>query len=325
MSNLPYTRSDIRQWAKENLRGIYEAPMTPITEDFKLDEAGLHYNIEKYLDLGVDALVTGGNLGEGWNMTIDEWKRCHEVYAEAAGGKVNLFTIILDSSPRVAVEKMNFVQSLGFTGAEVMNPPFGLVTEQDGIDYFKHISDNSDMAMVIYRSPASGRLLSHKTIAEIMKLPTVVGMKQGSLRAETTYLREICPEDTLVMQPLEWDFMHDLWRGGVPCMFANYVYTIYGKKREMLRSYMNDAVAGNWDQAWKTFHDLRPVQVAIDQSHSTSLDIDQLGSYVRANTIVKAWFEAVGFKAGPPLPPLQRVSDEVREKVMDTAREIGVI
>ncbi|MBC6427708.1 MAG: dihydrodipicolinate synthase family protein [Cellvibrionales bacterium] len=325
MSNLPYTRSNIRQWARETLRGIFEAPMTPITADFQLDEAGIHHNIEKYLDLGVEGLVTGGNLSEGWNMTPDEWKRCHAVYAEAARGKAELFTIILDSSPRIAVEKLNYVQSLGFTGAEIMNPPFGLVTEQDGIDYFKYISDHSDMAIVVYRSPSSGRLLSHATIAEIMKLPTVVGMKQGSLRAETVYLREVCPEDSLVMQPLEWDFMHDLWRGGVPCMFANYVYTIYGKKREMLRSYMNDAVAGNWKRGWDTFHALRPVQVAIDKSHSTSLDIDQVGSYVRANTIVKAWFEAVGFKAGPPLPPLQQVSAAVREQVQQTAREIGVI
>ena len=325
MSTLPYTRSDIRQWAKEQLRGIFEAPITPVTDDFRIDEDGLRYNIEKYLELGVEGLVTGGNIAEGWNMTPDEWKRVHEIYAEVAGGKTSLFTIILDSSPRVSLEKLDFVQSLGFTGAEVMNPPFGLVTEQDGIDYFKHLSDNSDMAIVVYRSPSSGRLLSHSTIAEIMKLPTVVGMKQGSLRAETPQLRQICPEDSLVMQPLEWDMMHDLWRGGVPCIFANYVYTIYGKKREMIRTYLNEAVAGNWDQAWQTFHDLRPVQIAIDQSHNTSLDIEQIGSYVRANTIVKAWFEVVGFKAGPPLPPLQAVSDEIREKVNQTAREIGII
>ncbi|GAB7065798.1 hypothetical protein [Mycolicibacterium hodleri] len=47
---------DFRAWATENLRGFYMCPVTPLTEDFELDEEGLRRNIEAFVEMGCAGL-----------------------------------------------------------------------------------------------------------------------------------------------------------------------------------------------------------------------------------------------------------------------------
>ena len=96
MSNLPYSVKEAKAWAQEAVRGFYECPITPITDAYELDEEGIRSNVEAFVDMGADGLVIGGNIAEGWNMLPAEWNRLHEVVAEAAGGRLPLWSIILD-------------------------------------------------------------------------------------------------------------------------------------------------------------------------------------------------------------------------------------
>ncbi len=54
---------------------------------------------------GAPALSSAGFFAEGWNMTLAEWQRYHEVVAGATAGRLPLFTIILDHSAYQAIEK----------------------------------------------------------------------------------------------------------------------------------------------------------------------------------------------------------------------------
>jgi len=40
---------------------------------------------------------------------------------------------------------------------------------------------------------------------------------------------------------------------------------------------------------------------------------------------IKAWYEAIGLKAGPMLPPIKNLSEEQKEKVKEAVRKIGVV
>ncbi|KAA8946852.1 dihydrodipicolinate synthase family protein, partial [Mycobacterium sp.] len=148
--------SEARAWAAENLRGFYMCPITPLREDFELDEEGVRHNIEAFVDMGCTGLVVGGFFAEGWNMTLAEWQRYHQVVAEAAAGRIPLFTIILDPSAYQAVEKMRYVESLGYVGAEVMNPSVQLKTEDDVVSFFDYLAPATGLALVLYRTPVSG-------------------------------------------------------------------------------------------------------------------------------------------------------------------------
>ena len=59
---MEYTRNEAKQWAQKNLRGFYDAPLTPFTKSGELDEPALRDNIDQFVDMGLDGIVVGGLL-----------------------------------------------------------------------------------------------------------------------------------------------------------------------------------------------------------------------------------------------------------------------
>ncbi len=59
---LEFDRKDAKAWALKKLTGFYQCPISPVTADGKMDEAGLRENIEKFIDIGIDGLVVGSPL-----------------------------------------------------------------------------------------------------------------------------------------------------------------------------------------------------------------------------------------------------------------------
>jgi len=95
-----------------------------------------------------------------WNVKLSDWFRYHEIVADAVKGRLDLWTIILDPSVHQAIEKTNFVEKLGFSGAEVINPVVQLKTDDEIFDYFKYLSGHTNLALSLYRTAVSGKLLS---------------------------------------------------------------------------------------------------------------------------------------------------------------------
>jgi len=188
---MEYTKKEAKAWCKEHVKDWYECPLTPMTKDFQMDEAGMRENIEKYIEMGETGLVVGGFLAEGWNMKLSDWKRYHEIYADAVKGRIDLWTIILDPSVHQALEKMEFVEKLGYNGAEVINPVVQLKTDKEIFNYFKYMTDHTDLAVALYRTPVSGTVLSFDLVKKLGELDTVVAVSKGNLsHPETLKLRE---------------------------------------------------------------------------------------------------------------------------------------
>jgi 4-hydroxy-tetrahydrodipicolinate synthase len=147
-SKLPFTKSEAKAWAKATIRDWYDCPCTPFKADDSLDEEGLRRNVEYFVDIGESGLVMGGFVAECWNMSVTEWMRYHEVVAEAAAGRVPLHTIIFDQSVHQAMEKLNYVEKLGYVAAEVITPIVQLRSDQEIYDYLKYLADHSNMALL---------------------------------------------------------------------------------------------------------------------------------------------------------------------------------
>ncbi len=240
-----YTRSEAKKWANDTLKGFFLCPVTPVNNDFNFDEEGMRANVESFIEMGVDGLVVGGFIAECWNATLDEWYRYHEVMAEAVNGRIPIFSIILDPSAYQAVEKMQRLEAMGFDGVEVINPVVQLRTDDEIFDWFKFVTDRSDMAVMLYRTPVSGKVLGWDLMNRLADLETVVGTKQGVVsRAESLKLRHIMRDDFVLSDPLEPVFLDDLRRGG-QVVFGELSFILYGKKRHLVTEYRALAAQGN--------------------------------------------------------------------------------
>ncbi|WP_372718466.1 dihydrodipicolinate synthase family protein [Immundisolibacter sp.] len=320
---MQFDRKDAKAWCKQHIQDYYEAPLTPITPDFRLDETGLRDNVEAYIDMGIPGLVVGGFLAEGWNMTTSEWRRYHEVMADAVAGRMDLWTIILESSPRRALEQMQFVESLGYTGAEIMNPAVQLKSDDEIFDYFKFLTDCTHLAVFLYRTYLAGNLFSHDVLRRLAQIDTVVGMKQGGLvYAETLKLRRDLPPDFIVSDPQEELFLQDL-KYGSQVLWAEVTYILYGKKRHLMTSYIRKAKAGDWAGAEADWQALRPVANFWDDL-VTWEGVYKTKTYAASFAIVKPWYEAIGLKAGPSLPTVHPTSPQRVEWLRERLSELGV-
>ncbi|MBT9281377.1 MAG: dihydrodipicolinate synthase family protein [Hydrogenibacillus schlegelii] len=320
---MEFTRSEAKAWSQAHLRDFYMCPLTPMTADLTLDEAGLRENIEAYVEMGINGLVVGGFISEGWNMKLADWYRYHEIIADANKGRMDLWTIILDPSVHQALEKMAFVEKLGFSGAEVINPVVQLRTDDEIYDYFKYLTDHSNLAIVLYRTPVSGKVLSLELLKRLAELETIVGVKQGSLNhAETLKLRRELRDDFIVAEPWERFFLDDLRYGG-QVIWGELSYIIYGQKRPLMKEYMELARAGKWDEAYRKWAELEAVRDLYDDVFIW--EIARTSTYASALAMLKVWYEAIGLKAGPMLPPVRDVASERKEWLRAKLQEVGVI
>jgi 4-hydroxy-tetrahydrodipicolinate synthase len=322
-TRLPYTPTDAKSWASAHVRGFYEAPITPLTRDFEIDEKAIHQIADTYSEWGIPAIVVGGNVSEGWNMTPKEWEQLHAAWADAAAGRMDLWTIVLDPSPRVAAERMSFVEELGYTGAEVMNPVAYLVTDNEMLDYFSYLNAHANLAIWLYRTPVTKVMMSLDMVRRIAELDLVVGVKEGSLiDGDAEQLMATCPEDFTVSWPVERHYQRHVESGG-QVLWATFFYTVYGKKRHLLEEYVALAEQGRHDEAARLSAQLNDARDIIDQVIGNR--VKKLGSYAASIASIKGWFEAVGLPAGPVLPPLAPLSGAEREDLHASLTRAGLI
>jgi 4-hydroxy-tetrahydrodipicolinate synthase len=316
---------DARAWAAEHLRGFYMCPLTPLTKDFELDEAGLRHNIDAFVEMGCTGLVVGGFFAEGWNMTLAEWNRYHEVVADAVAGRLPLFTIILESSAYQAVEKLRYVQSLGYVGAEVMNPSVQLKNDDDVVSYFDVVAPATDLALVLYRTPVSGYVYSHRAVSRIAEHRNVVGVKNGTLSwTDSIALRRLVGDRLVVSEPNERYWAYDAAQFGGRMLYGELSLLLYGKCRDTLHEYSGFALDGELEKALPLSERLNPVREVYDDVLIGR--IAATGSYVAAMPYLKAWFELLGLKAGPMRPPVSTsVSPQERERLAERLSAAGVL
>ena len=323
MSKLPYTRSQAKAWGKKHIKGFIQDPITPFHDDFSFDEAGMRYNIQKILqEVRPDGLIYGGNIGECWDMTPAEFKRYLTVSAEETRGKTMLVGIAIDPSPFTVLEKINLMEELGYECIELMTPSFQVRADEDIYEYFKYITDRTDMAIVLYNTPAAGKVMSHELINRLADIETVVGIKQGLINwGDSMRLRRVVGDKIVVSEPIETYWLFDHAFAGGQCLWATLELTLYGKKRDLIRQYTKLAEEGRIQEAFEVYKELAVPRVLQEELLFWALP--QKGVYTIAG--IKYWFELLGLKTGPVRPPQKALSRQEKDEIRSALSAGGVI
>ncbi|MGQ0619942.1 MAG: dihydrodipicolinate synthase family protein [Panacagrimonas sp.] len=319
---MKFSKREAKQWALANVRDFYMCPLTPTTADGRFDEAGIRDNVEAYIDMGLNGLVVGGFISECWNVKLSDWVRYHQVVADAVKGRMDLWTIILDPSVHQALEKMDLVEKMGYAGAEVINPVVQLRADDEIFDYFAYMAARSNLAICLYRTPVSGKVMGLELMARLAELDTVIGAKQGSLnRAETLKLRRSLRPDFNVMEPMESFYCDDLRRGG-QVIWGELSYILYGKKRHLMKEYMALCQAQKWEEARAKSEALNDVRQYYEDVFIW--EIARSGTYASALATLKVWYGAIGLKTGPVLAPVRDLAPDKAEQIVATLKQLGV-
>lgn len=293
------------------VEGIIPVLITPFTEDQKLNEAALRKQIRRFLDAGAHGLFALGTNGEFVTLTREEKIRVVEITLEEAKGKVPVYAGTGGTSTAEVVELSETMEKLGVDVLTVITPSFYPCKQHELIAHYKSVAASTSLPIVMYNIPArTGNSLEPKTVAELAKVPNIVGVKDSSGNFQTIlgYIAETGP-DFAVLAGTDALLLYTLIAGGKGGVSgsANVV-------PELMLSIYNLWKQGDIEQAVKVQRDLRPLSAVYQKATLPS--------------VFKEAMNMMGLEAGPSRPPVGPVPAEIREELYEVLlkyKELGYI
>ncbi|MDB5598955.1 MAG: hypothetical protein JWN71_999 [Xanthobacteraceae bacterium] len=169
------------------LKGVMQAPVTPLNDDFSLDVEGFERMVDFHIRHGAPAIAWPHHKAESLNLTIEERKLGAEAAVRAAAGRVPVSIFISALSMEDSLDLARHAQKAGADAILVITPYFWKPTPEAIYDYVVEVGTSIDLPLLTYNSPghlAGVEFTGDLTRRLIEKLPNFIGMKDASFHSE---------------------------------------------------------------------------------------------------------------------------------------------
>jgi 4-hydroxy-tetrahydrodipicolinate synthase len=302
---MQYRKPDAKDYARQHLRGIWAATLTPFTADLRLDDAGWRRNLRHwYRDLGIAGLFVNGKQGEFYAMTIEERKRSAELAVEeAAPVRGGVMVSCSDQSLDTVIELARHAQAIG-AGYVVVHTPllyFGAHTADTLFEYYRTIADQVDIGIALWNQPPDcGYLLEPEVCLRIAALPNVVAIKYSVPRDTYARLTRMASDKLIVSTSNEEEWLDNIVELGWQvylCSTPPYLLQTAADRR--MHDYTKLAFKGEIAEAKQVRASLDPVRKALKSTRPPG----------KAAAHQKYWQELLGQAGGAVRRPLLGLSD----------------
>ncbi len=265
--SMKYTRDEAKDYARENMRGIWAAALNPFNTDGSFNEAGLRQNIRHWVDdLDIAGLFIAGKQGEFFSMSLEERKRNMVVAVEECGETAQTIMSVSDQNVTTVLELALHAQKCGADYIVVHAPVLSFCHDRDEIlyNYYKYLCDRLDIGIAMWSHPDSGYLMEPETCARIAELPNIVAIKYSVPREMYVRLSKMVGDMIHVSTSLEDDWLDNIeeldWKLYL-CSSPPYQLQTANDKR--MHEYTQLAFAGDFAAAREVRDSLNPVREAI--------------------------------------------------------------
>ena len=239
--------------------GSIPALVTPFAAG-RVDEAAFRSLIDWQIEEGSAALVPCGTTGEVATLERDEHHRLIALAVEAARGRVPVIAGCGSYSTAASVAHVTAAADAGAAAALVVVPYYNKPSQAGIAAHFRAIADASDLPIIVYNVPSRTVAdISVETLAEVARLPSVVGVKDatGNL-ARVTAQRLACGEEFCQLSGNDDAALGFNAMGGVGCISvtANVAPRLCADFQAATRE-------GRWDDALVLQDRLFPLHVAM--------------------------------------------------------------
>ncbi len=161
-------------------QGSIPALITPF-KNGSIDEQAFQDFVEWQIEQGSDALVPVGTTGESPTLSHDEHHRVVELCVEAAKGRVPVIAGTGSNNTAEAISLQKHAKKAGVAAGLIVTPYYNKPTQGGLLAHYKAIHDAVDLPIIIYNIPGRSVIdMSVETMAELSKLPNIVGVKDAT-------------------------------------------------------------------------------------------------------------------------------------------------
>ena len=216
--------------------------------------------VEWQIAEGSNALVPCGTTGESATMSAEEQRRVIQITVEAAAGRVPVIAGCGSNNVAHAIEYLHAAKDVGADAALVVMGYYNRPSQAGMIAAFRALSDASALPIIVYNIPGRAVVdISVETLAEIAKLPNIIGVKDatGNL-GRVSDQRLKCGEDFIQLSGNDDTALAFNAMGGVGCISvtANVAPRLCSDFQKAMRD-------GHWDEALKFQDRLFPLHTAL--------------------------------------------------------------
>ena len=300
--------------------GCIPANLLPFTADLQIDVAAYKQHLRWLADTkGVTAIVANGHAAEVSSLTREERKRALALALEEVGGKVPIIAGVYSDGTLEAIELARDARAAGAKGLLVFPPTifmWGAQVKPDMVlRHFSTLADGVDLPLIVFEyPPVSGMGYSAETLAELCKIPTVVGVKDWSndIVAYEKNLRALraAGRPVAMLSSFTMSLMATFLLGADGCISG------MGSVAADLQAELFSAVgAGNLAEAHRVNERLAPL-----------VNVFYAPPFVDMHNRMKEALAILGrIPAAHVRPPLTPVSDDKRDRIRLALRASGLL
>ena len=239
--------------------GSIPALVTPFATG-RVDEASFRDLVDWQIDEGSSALVPCGTTGEVATLETEEHHRLVAMAVEQARGRVPVIAGCGSYNTAASIGHMKAAADAGAAAALVVVPYYNKPSQAGIAAHFRALADASDLPIIVYNVPSRTVAdISVETLAEVSKIPSVVGIKDASGNlARVTAQRLACGEEFCQLSGNDDMALGFNAMGGVGCISvtANVAPRLCADFQAATRE-------GRWDDALALQDRLFPLHAAL--------------------------------------------------------------
>ncbi|MEM9635915.1 MAG: dihydrodipicolinate synthase family protein [Pseudomonadota bacterium] len=315
---MKYSRLDAKDYARENMRGIWAAALNPFNEDLSLDEAGLRSNIRHWIDdLDIQGLFIAGKQGEFFSMSLEERKRNFEIAVDECGDKAGTIMSVSDQNLNTVLELAQHAQNCGADYVVVHAPVLSFVHDRGEVlyQYYKAICDKVDIGIAMWSHPDSGYLMKPEECARIAELPNIVAIKYSVPRDMYVRLTDMVGDKIHVSTASEEEWLDNVEELGWKLyLCSSPPYQLQTRNDKRMDEYTRLAFAGRFDEARKVRDSLNPVREAMKAARPAD----------KPQAFGKYWLELLGQVGGRVRAPMLELTDAEKLAVRGAFETCGL-
>jgi len=308
-----YRKPDAKDYARQNLRGIWAAALTPFTPEGALDEEGFRRNLRHwYRELGIAGIFVAGKQGEFFSMSLAERKRTFE-----AGEGHGTILSASDQNLDTVLELARHAQAIGGDYIVVHSPllHFGHDVESTVYDYYRHIAERVDIGIALWSHPDAGYLMSPELCARLADLPNIVAIKYSVPREMYVRLTRMAGDRLIVSTASEVEWFDNIVElGWQVYLCSTPPYLMQTKHDRRMKEYTELAMRGEVEKARKIRDSLEPVRQALRRTRPAGTPQAQQ----------KYWQELLGQVGGPVRRPLLNLTTDDKARIRAAFESCGL-
>lgn len=301
---MKYRKQDAKDFAREHMRGVWAAALTPFTPDLAIDERGFRRNMQHWTrELGIDGLFICGKQGEFFSMSLAERKHTFDLAVdEASNGRFQTIMSCSDQNIDTVIELAEHAEAIGADYVVVHAPilHFSKAQDETVYEYYRYISEKVNIGIALWSHPDSGYLLTPELCARIADIPNIVAIKYSVPREMYAKLTRMAGDNILVSTASEEEWLDNIvelgWRLYL-CSNPPYLFQTPSDRR--IREYTDLAFQGEVKRARIVRDSLNPVREAFRRTRPLE----------KPHAHAKFWQDLLGQAGGPVRRPLLQLTE----------------